>query len=65
MGRLRRRIVQPSGLPRSPRRTAAAARNHDLTESELADAERDWNSAATAQSNLTATVEQHAGHLAA
>lgn len=45
---------------------AAAARNHDLTESELADAERDWEDfwAATRPVELTATVEQHAGHLA-
>ena len=45
---------------------AAAARNHDLTESELADAERDWEDfwAATRAVELTATVEQHAGHLA-
>lgn len=44
---------------------AAAARNHDLTESELADAERDWEDfwAATRPVELTATVEQHAGHL--
>ena len=45
---------------------AAAARNHDLTESELAEAERDWEDfwAATRPVELTATVEQHAGHLA-
>lgn len=45
---------------------AAAARNHDLTESELAYAERDWEDfwAATRPVELTATVEQHAGHLA-
>lgn len=45
---------------------AAAARNHDLTESELAAAERDWEDfwAATRPVELTVTVEQHAGHLA-
>jgi len=45
---------------------AAAARNHDLTESELADAERDWEDfwAATRPVELTATVERHAGDLA-
>ncbi|OHV04332.1 type II toxin-antitoxin system VapC family toxin [Mycobacterium talmoniae] len=45
---------------------AAAARNHDLTESELADAERDWQDfwAATRPVELTAAVEQHAGQLA-
>ena len=45
---------------------AAAARNHDLTESELADAERAWADfwAATRPVELTAAVEQHAGHLA-
>jgi predicted nucleic acid-binding protein len=42
---------------------AAAARNHDLTESELAEAERDWEDfwAATRPVELTARVEQHAG----
>ena len=41
---------------------AAAVRNHDLTESELAEAERDWEDfwAATRPVELTATVEQHA-----
>ncbi len=45
---------------------AAAARNHDLTGSELADAERDWENfwAATRPVELIAAVEQHAGHLA-
>ncbi|MEZ0365682.1 type II toxin-antitoxin system VapC family toxin [Mycobacterium sp. pUA109] len=45
---------------------AAATRNHDLTESELADAERDWENfwAATRPVELTATVERHAGQLA-
>ncbi len=45
---------------------AAAARNHDLTESELAEAERDWEDfwAATRPVELTTTVEHHAGHLA-
>jgi uncharacterized protein len=45
---------------------AAAARNHDLTESELADAELGWEEfwAATRPVELTATIEQHAGHLA-
>ena len=45
---------------------AAAVRNHDLTESELAEAERDWEDfwAATRPVELTATVEQHAGRLA-
>lgn len=45
---------------------AAATRNHDLTESGLVDAERDWEDfwAATRPVELTATVEQHAGHLA-
>jgi predicted nucleic acid-binding protein len=45
---------------------AAAARNHDLTEIELTAAERDWETfwAATRPVELTAKVEQHAGHLA-
>jgi hypothetical protein len=45
---------------------AAAARNHDLTESESAEAERDWEDfwVATHPVELTAMVEQHAGHLA-
>ncbi|MDT5068210.1 MAG: uncharacterized protein QOK02_4365 [Mycobacterium sp.] len=45
---------------------AAATRDHDLTETELATAERDWDDywAATRPIELTATVEQHAGHLA-
>lgn len=45
---------------------AAAARNRDLTESELSDAERDWEDfwAAARPVELTAKVEQHAGHLA-
>ncbi len=44
----------------------AAARNHDLTESELTEAERDWEDfwAATRPVELTTTVEQHAGRLA-
>ncbi|MGV0874148.1 type II toxin-antitoxin system VapC family toxin [Mycolicibacterium sp. XJ879] len=44
---------------------AAAARNHDLTESGLANAERHWEEfwAATRPVELTATVEQHAGYL--
>ncbi|GAB3223974.1 type II toxin-antitoxin system VapC family toxin [Mycolicibacterium hippocampi] len=45
---------------------AAAARNRDLTESELAGAERDWAEfwAATRPVELTVEVEQQAGHLA-
>jgi uncharacterized protein len=45
---------------------AAAARNHDLTDSELDTAERDWDDywAATRPVELTAAVEQHAGQLA-
>jgi uncharacterized protein len=45
---------------------AAAARNHDLTESELNTAERDWDDywAATRPVELTQAVERHAGHLA-
>ena len=44
----------------------AAARKHYLTESELAEAERDWEDfwAATRPVELTAAVEQHAGRLA-
>ncbi len=44
----------------------AAARNHDLTQSALAAAERDWEDfwAVTRPVELTTTVEQHAGHLA-
>ena len=45
---------------------AAAARNHDLDEADLDDAERTWDSywAATRPVELTAAVEQHAGQLA-
>lgn len=45
---------------------AAAARNHDLTDSELAHAESGWEAfwAATRPAELTAKVEQHAGRLA-
>lgn len=45
---------------------AAAARNHDLTESELDSAEQDWDEfwTATRPVELTAAVEQHAGQLA-
>ncbi|ABL05646.1 type II toxin-antitoxin system VapC family toxin [Mycobacterium ulcerans] len=45
---------------------AAAARNHDLTESELAEAERDWEDfwTATRPVEHTTTVEHHADHLA-
>lgn len=45
---------------------AAAARNHDLTESALDTAERDWDEfwAATRPVELSAAVEQHAGRLA-
>ncbi len=44
---------------------AAAARNHDLTESELNTAERDWDDywAATRPVELTQAVERHAGQL--
>lgn len=44
---------------------AASARNHDLTDSELSQAERDWESywAATRPVELTAAVEQDAGRL--
>jgi predicted nucleic acid-binding protein len=42
---------------------AAAARNHDITETELDAAERDWDGywAATRPVELTPTVERHAG----
>ena len=45
---------------------AAAARNHDITEAELDEAERDWDGywAATRPVELTAAVERHAGQLA-
>jgi len=45
---------------------AAAARNHDLDEADLDDAELAWDSywAATRPGELTAAVEQHAGQLA-
>jgi uncharacterized protein len=45
---------------------AAAARNHDLDEADLDDAERAWDGywAATRPVELTAAVEQHAGQLA-
>jgi predicted nucleic acid-binding protein len=45
---------------------AAAARSNDLTNSELRAAERDWANywSATRPVELTAAVEQHAGHLA-
>ena len=45
---------------------AAAARNQDLTESELTSAEHDWDAfwRATRPVELTAQVEQHAGELA-
>lgn len=45
---------------------AAAARNHDLTASELASAESDWDEfwAAVRPVELTAAVEQRAGSLA-
>jgi predicted nucleic acid-binding protein len=45
---------------------AAAARNHDLAEADLDEAERAWDSywAATRPVELTAAVEQHAGQLA-
>lgn len=45
---------------------AAAARNHDITEAELDQAEQDWGDywAATRPVELTAAVERHAGQLA-
>jgi uncharacterized protein len=45
---------------------AAAARNHDITEAELDEAERDWDGywAATRPVELSAAVERHAGQLA-
>ena len=45
---------------------AASARNHDLTEDELDEAEQAWEEywAATRPVELTATVERQAGHLA-
>jgi uncharacterized protein len=45
---------------------AAAARNHDITETELHAAERDWNGywAAVRPVELTAAVERRAGELA-
>lgn len=45
---------------------AASARNHDLTETELAAAERDWEGywAATRPVELTSAVERQAGQLA-
>ena len=45
---------------------AAAARNHDLAESELSGTERAWEDfwAATRPVELTAAVARHAGHLA-
>ena len=45
---------------------AAAVRNHDLAQADLDEAERAWDSywAATRPVELTAAVEQHAGHLA-
>ena len=45
---------------------AAAARNHDLAAEELDAAEQTWSGywAATRPVELTAAVEQHAGHLA-
>ncbi|MDD4867034.1 MAG: type II toxin-antitoxin system VapC family toxin [Mycobacterium sp.] len=45
---------------------AAAARNHDLTQSELASTERDWKKfwASTRPVELTARIEQHSGRLA-
>jgi hypothetical protein len=45
---------------------AAAARNHDITEAELDEAERNWDGywAATRPVELTAAVERHAGQLA-
>lgn len=45
---------------------AAAARNHDLTPTQLRTAERDWEGfwAATRPVELTRAVERHAGELA-
>lgn len=45
---------------------AASARNHDITETELDAAERDWDGywAAIRPVELTAAVERHAGQLA-
>jgi uncharacterized protein len=45
---------------------AAAARNHDITETELDEAERDWDGswAAVRPVELTALVERQAGELA-
>jgi uncharacterized protein len=45
---------------------AASARNHDITETELDAAERDWDGywAATRPVELTSAVERHAGQLA-
>ena len=45
---------------------AAAARNHDLAEADLDDAERAWDRywASTRPVELTVAVEQHAGQLA-
>ncbi|MGH3158958.1 MAG: type II toxin-antitoxin system VapC family toxin [Streptosporangiaceae bacterium] len=45
---------------------AASARNHDITETELDAAERDWDGywAATRPVELTTAVERHAGQLA-
>jgi uncharacterized protein len=45
---------------------AASNRNHDLADHDLDSAEQAWDSywAATRQVELTAAVEQHAGHLA-
>ena len=66
MGRLRRRIVQPPGLPRSPRRTRCISPQSRPNRIRARRAERDWEDfwAATRPIELTATVEQHAGHLA-
>ncbi len=45
---------------------ASAGRNHDLTEREIGAAEQVWDEywTATRHVELTAAVEQHAGHLA-
>jgi hypothetical protein len=45
---------------------AASARNHELSAEELRDAEQAWDDfwAAVRKVELTAEVEQHAGHLA-
>lgn len=45
---------------------AASARNHDLTQTDLTHAEKDWDSywAATRPVELTTAVERHAGQLA-